>query len=382
MRVATCRRNVDGWTHRAIVIPSQSMGFEATSEAVLMKSTITACLLALVLSLPGHVQAAVGASSSGHPETFRVPRGYQPQTARGRAVHAIVLRWSPVVQKNWGTSPARWAEAMRSTFARAPLENLQAAASARGFDAMLSALHGGTKAATKADVAPTRDLLYTMITPCRIVDTRISGQPLAAGESRSFGVGSYFDGGSQGGSRCNLPSGLSAVTLNVTAVYPDAAGFLTVYPHGASRPLASSLNYRAGDIVGNEIIARQSVDDVSSFTSPSFTVYSFARTHVVIDVSGYFTLPSPQVLDCVDVASPQVTIAAGGTARATAPACPAGYTSTGGGCTSNIYPSVAGLYYSSFGPTASSAFVCDGNSNRTTSTTFTARGRCCRVPGN
>lgn len=51
------------------------------------------------------------------------------------------------------------------------------------------------------------------------------------------------------------------------------------------------------------------------------------------------------------------------------------------GCSSNIYTSVSGLYFSNFGPSADSAYVCDGNNNRTSSTTFTARGVCCRIPG-
>ncbi len=168
----------------------------------------------------------------------------------------------------------------------------------------------------------------------------------------------------------------------MAVVDPGIAGYLTVYPNdGLARPLASSLNYKAGDIIGNEIIARQMVDDVAPYTTPSFRVYSYAAAHIVIDVSGYFTPPSAEPLQCVEANSAQVTLAPNATARAIAPACPAGYTGTGGGCVSSSYPSINGLYFSNFGPTADSAYVCDGNNAGTSTVTFIARGTCCRVPG-
>ena len=74
-------------------------------------------------------------------------------------------------------------------------------------------------------------------------------------------------------------SGVGAVVANVTAVNPGAAGFATVYPCG-SRPEASSLNYAAGDVVANEVIAKLSA-------SGSVCVYSFAETDLLIDVVGY-----------------------------------------------------------------------------------------------
>ena len=335
------------------------------------------------------VAAAAVASSAA------AAAGYRPTTPRGAAAHALVLRWAGHVQKTYGTSPQRWAASMRTTFARAPLDAMQAAAKAETFDAAMAALSGTVRgpaaaAATavsahgglaKADVAVVRNLLYTMITPCRILDTRVNDRPLAAGEVRAFGFTNVFATG-QGGSNCSIPAGASALSLNITVVDPGAAGYLTVYPNdGLSRPLASSLNYKAGDIVGNEIIARQMVDDVAPFTTPSFRIYSYAATHVVVDVSGYFTPPPAEPLQCVEVNSAQATVAPNATARAIAPACPAGYSATGGGCVSNVYPSINGLYFSSFGPTADSAYVCDGNNRGATTVTFIARGACCRVPG-
>lgn len=355
-----------------------------------MKPMILGCALSVVLiCMAGNTQAAAAARDTGNRATASTS-GYQPRTARGKAVHAIVLRWAPKVQATYGTSPQPWANAMRATFARAPLASLQAAAKATDIDAALALLAGGGVPVTskldgipgKTDITVQNNLVYTMLaTPCRIVDTRTVARPLLAGESRGFGFGYSFmsaQGGASSG--CSIPAEASAITFNVTAVSPAGAGYLTVYPYGTYRPTASSLNYRAGDIVGNEIIARQARDDVQT-ALPSFSMYSYAETHVVVDVSGYFAPPIAQPLQCITVDSAQATIAAGASLRVAAPACSAGYTSMGGGCISNIYPSVNGLYFSNFGPSADSAYVCDGNNRNASSTTFIARGICCRIPG-
>lgn len=74
------------------------------------------------------------------------------------------------------------------------------------------------------------------------------------------------------------------VLLNMTAVYPDGPGFLTVYPCGAALPTASNVNYRAGDVVANSVLAPVGADG-------EVCVYSHATTHLVVDVVGH--VPSP-----------------------------------------------------------------------------------------
>jgi Leucine-rich repeat (LRR) protein len=76
-----------------------------------------------------------------------------------------------------------------------------------------------------------------------------------------------------------------AVFLNVTAVAPDAPGHLTVYPCGTERPLASNLNYTAGAVVPNAVLAKVGVGG-------KVCIYSKATTHLVVDVNGYALAPS------------------------------------------------------------------------------------------
>ena len=74
--------------------------------------------------------------------------------------------------------------------------------------------------------------------------------------------------------------------LNVTAVNPAGAGFLTVYPEDGARPLASNVDYVAGRAVANHVVVPLSTTGGSL---GQITVYSSQSADVVVDVSGYFS---------------------------------------------------------------------------------------------
>jgi hypothetical protein len=80
--------------------------------------------------------------------------------------------------------------------------------------------------------------------------------------------------------RGGVPNNAEAVMLNVTAVSPGAAGFLTVFPCGTEMPLASSVNYGPGDVVANAVLAKIG-------TGGKVCIYSPAATDIVVDVTGY-----------------------------------------------------------------------------------------------
>jgi len=68
----------------------------------------------------------------------------------------------------------------------------------------------------------------------------------------------------------------------VTATEPTAVSFLTVYPNGAPRPLASSLNVVPNQTVPNLVIAKVGADG-------RVNVYNHAGSgHVIFDVVGWF----------------------------------------------------------------------------------------------
>jgi hypothetical protein len=80
----------------------------------------------------------------------------------------------------------------------------------------------------------------------------------------------------------NIPSGATSAVLNVTAVNPSSAGFLTVFPQGGSRPNTSNVNYSTGHNTNNRVILPLSAGG-------GISVYSSSSTDVVVDISGYFS---------------------------------------------------------------------------------------------
>ena len=82
--------------------------------------------------------------------------------------------------------------------------------------------------------------------------------------------------------RGGVPADAVAVVLNVTVTEPASSGFVTVFPCGGGRPLASNLNFVPGQTVPNMVISKVGAGKVC--------LYSNETTHLVVDVSGYFTI--------------------------------------------------------------------------------------------
>jgi len=83
--------------------------------------------------------------------------------------------------------------------------------------------------------------------------------------------------------QCTVPLDASAVAMNVTAVNPTDASFLTVFPADATRPLASSLNWVTGQgATPNAVTSDVSADGKVSFFNNAGNV------DVVADIVGYF----------------------------------------------------------------------------------------------
>ena len=127
----------------------------------------------------------------------------------------------------------------------------------------------------------------TPVTPSRILDTR-TGFGYAGGAGRR-GPDSTF--AMHVPERTGVPAGrTAAVVLNVTATQPTSDGYLTVYPStNKPRPLASSLNFVAGETVPNLVIVPLGfLEDVMVYNRSG-------HTHVVVDVVGWFDLPGDRL---------------------------------------------------------------------------------------
>jgi uncharacterized repeat protein (TIGR03803 family) len=126
-----------------------------------------------------------------------------------------------------------------------------------------------------------RPLQLIPVRPCRLVDTRNTGGPIQSGTSRDFAVPQL------GG--CNIPTNAAAYSLNVTVVPHQPLGFLTIWPTGQQRPLVSTLNSMDGRVKANAAI-------VSAGTNGAVSVYVSGTSDVILDIDGYFALPSGSTL--------------------------------------------------------------------------------------
>ncbi len=117
--------------------------------------------------------------------------------------------------------------------------------------------------------------LFHGLTPARLMDTRSGLGASTPGAGATIDLKVTGAGG--------VPTmGVGAVVLNLTVAGSTAAGFVTAYPKADNRPLASTLNFAAGQIVANRVIVPVGVDG-------KISLYNLAgRTPLVADVTGWF----------------------------------------------------------------------------------------------
>jgi hypothetical protein len=119
---------------------------------------------------------------------------------------------------------------------------------------------------------------YTPTTPTRVFDSRTDAAP-------SFPSGVKLTAGQT--LALSLSSDPVAV-VNVTVTDPSAAGFITVYPCGVTRPLASNVNFAAGQTAANLMFAQAGGLGTTC-------IYTSASTHLILDVNGHFPATSTYV---------------------------------------------------------------------------------------
>jgi hypothetical protein len=130
---------------------------------------------------------------------------------------------------------------------------------------------------------------YVALPPTRICDTRaVQTGVVAANQCNNNGTGTGTLGAAdtlpvqvtgQGG----VPSsGVSAVVANVTVTNTTGSSYLTVWPAGTTQPLASDLNWVAGETIPNLVVVELGSDGALS-------IFNYAgSTDVVVDVEGYY----------------------------------------------------------------------------------------------
>ncbi|WP_327132398.1 hypothetical protein OG311_16345 [Streptomyces sp. NBC_01343] len=118
---------------------------------------------------------------------------------------------------------------------------------------------------------------FVPITPSRFLDTR-DGTGATKARVGPGGVVTLQVAGVKG-----IPaSGVTAVVMNVTAVYPTEAGHVMVYPNGQPKPAVSNINFSAGQIVPN-LVTVPVVNGKVDLRNNAGSV------DLIADVTGYYT---------------------------------------------------------------------------------------------
>ncbi len=119
--------------------------------------------------------------------------------------------------------------------------------------------------------------LFVALPTARAYDSRNTPDgPLAGGATRTVqlaGLASPLP---------VVPAGASGVSINLTAADEIAAGFMSAYASGGTKPSTSSLNYVGGQAIANGAMLKLSSGGALDLTSNQ-------QTSFIIDVDGYFT---------------------------------------------------------------------------------------------
>ena len=126
---------------------------------------------------------------------------------------------------------------------------------------------------------------FVPLPPVRVLDTRNGGARVAAGTSVDVDMTPF------------VPSGTTAVAVNLTTDQSSAPGFLTGYPCDRPRREVSNVNHAAG-------APRGALAVVPLSASGHLCVYTHAAGHVIVDLQGAFVPDSPAGVRLTPLATP------------------------------------------------------------------------------
>ena len=137
----------------------------------------------------------------------------------------------------------------------------------------------------------TEDADYTGTVPNRILDTRLTGDPLQAGVERRLRVAGT----------ANIPAEAAYVALNLTVDSPASDGWVVAYRCGAPTS-SSTMNFNAGEVVANLTLV--------SLANGELCLRSLGAVELIVDTEGWsrargaLTVQSPaRILDTRDVST-------------------------------------------------------------------------------
>jgi hypothetical protein len=355
----------------------------------------TGVIVAVVLTLlaPVGLRAQSTASGKDAASVTRAQALAEAETNRSIVIRDTVDRWRSQFRpfdpsRNIGGEEALLTAALQTASA----EKLLAASQAPTYEDALAAVQGRWQGPSviplEAGPIPntlgsvTTDLVFTPVTPCRIIDTRTATGAYAGPIGPNLGKYYYVTGSSytaQGGNAttCGIPSSPkpAAVALNIASTAQGGLGNLKIVPTGGGNPPAVLMNYQPGVNLSNAAVVAVAQ---GAATEEAWIYSGNSTSQVIVDIMGYYTAPVATALSCTTVTADSGTIAAG-TLNNTIATCPAGYTVTGGGfwVGAGFSPAVF-TFNSSPSGNGWEAGVVNTQAGGIDNTVYAV---CCRVPG-
>jgi hypothetical protein len=146
----------------------------------------------------------------------------------------------------------------------------------RSMVACLFMLTLGPPLTAESQPSSERVLFIPLATPCRALDTRLTGPPVPANEPTTIQISGTTLGGD-----CGVPDTAVGAALNFTITEAQGSGHLRVWPSG-DLPPTSVVNFTPGEDVANAV-------DIGLGAGGTVQVQPIATTHLVVDIYGYFT---------------------------------------------------------------------------------------------
>jgi hypothetical protein len=259
-----------------------------------MKSRLTFGLLAFgafVGLRPVAAQSPTGGAAGPSVDLLRDQVAVQEAARRDELVSAVLSAREAAAGRKLS---AELRASLGAKLSAVPVASLETFAGAGGLGNIDSLVQETVGSKVLGDSAG--DLVFTPVTPCRIVNTVATATPLAANTTRTFFVNGstagVFEaqGGNAGG--CGIPDTATSVEMNFIAVAPAAAGDFRAFPWSATptAPLASVINYAnvPGLNIANGLAQPVCNAAVTTCTSDLIVQADAGQSHLIIDVVGYY----------------------------------------------------------------------------------------------
>ena len=260
---------------------------------------LTACLIFAGFLAPAHA----------------APAGFDPADPllavdrnRSAIVADIVKGFQAQIPSPDSDTPGETAQTLRKRLLSLRADRLLAASLASTYPSLLAILdeseatesaHMRSRAKAFGDAG--RDLVYTPLTPCRLIDTRGFGAPIQGGAFAPNERRSYVPNG-----KCAIPqSGIASLFISFTTqnLTPGSGGYLAIVAPGA--PISATVdvfNLGAEWSASNTAVATASAGQFDAFVAN-------ANAHLVVDVLGYFAPPPNGSVVTAQIADGAVTAA-------------------------------------------------------------------------